>query len=194
MAAQVLRRVRVEGNIARLPLTNGYETIIDTADLHLVEGANWHAEVKLRRDGSIRTVYARRNMPALIEGRILTALHRIIMLPPSGMLVDHVNGDGLDNRRCNLRLATPAENNQNRRLSLSNTSGYKGVCFDKHKGKWRALIAANGRKVHLGHYTSAAEAAEAYETASICFHGAYGVAACRDEPETARQSALGVFG
>lgn len=68
--------------------------------------------------------------------------------------IDHINGDKGDNRIANLREATNAENNRNTGAGQANTSGFKGVCWDKAKGKWRAQIEIDGRGAHLGYFTT----------------------------------------
>jgi PAS domain-containing protein len=78
-------------------------------------------------------------------------------------LVDHRNGNGLDNRRENIRPALPRENSANQRLSTANSSGFKGVTLYKRTGRWRAHIAAGGRHMHIGYFTTPEEAARAYD-------------------------------
>jgi hypothetical protein len=128
-----IRPIRVDGDVAYVPLTKGYVAVIDALDVHLVERWNWGA----KQDA--RTVYAKRGFKC--GGRQHSLLiHRVILEAPAGVEVDHINGNGLDNRRSNLRLATKSQNMQNMRLSRINTSGFKGVCWDKDRGKWRAHI------------------------------------------------------
>lgn len=86
-------------------------------------------------------------------------LHREIMGCPDGKLVDHINGDGLDNRRCNLRVCTNAENSRNRiRLSRKNTSGHTGVFVNPANGRFHAYIKFNGKKKHIGCFGSIEDA------------------------------------
>jgi hypothetical protein len=98
-------------------------------------------------------------------------MHRFLLLPERGVLVDHINGDGLDNRRMNLRLANHSQNAANRckpQRSRS-TSRYKGVFFEasgKRKKRWRALIKVDGQTIHLGSYSEEIEAAVAYDIAA----------------------------
>jgi hypothetical protein len=68
----------------------------------------------------------------------------------NGLEVDHINMDGLDNRRANLRICTHQENNLNKKISRNNTSGYKGVSWDKWHKKWRSYISVNGKMIRLG--------------------------------------------
>jgi len=98
-------------------------------------------------------------------------LHRMIMDPPPGMTVDHINGDPLDNRRCNLRLATRSQNQMNRRTQSNNTSGFKGVSLFKRTGKYRAYIMVAGKETHLGYFATAEEASAAYQAALAMHHG-----------------------
>jgi hypothetical protein len=93
--------------------------------------------------------------------------HRIIWILcngeiPDGMQIDHINGDKLDNRLANLRIATNAENCCNRRKSDRNTSGVKGVSWHKQMQKWRACIRVEGKLNHLGLFASIADAEAAY--------------------------------
>lgn len=80
--------------------------------------------------------------------------------------VDHINGDGLDNRRANLRPATNAENNRNRKKRRDNASGFKGVTWHRHSGLWRARIVVDWRERSLGYYTTPEAAALAYDDAA----------------------------
>lgn len=88
-------------------------------------------------------------------------------------LVDHANGDGLDNRRANLRLATPSQNGANIAAPRSNTSGYKGVNLYRRTGRWRAHITVAQRQRHLGYFATAEEAARAYDSAALAAWGAF---------------------
>lgn len=157
------RQIVVIGECAYIPLTQGYYATIDACDVHLVEGYCWTPIVRKH------TVYAYRKN----QGRT-TMLHRVIMGEPEGMTVDHWDGDGLNNRRSNLRVATKAQNNRNQRLTDRNTSGYKGVSWHKGDKRWRACIHVNNRYVHLGHFLTIEEAHLAYVTASANLHQEFG--------------------
>lgn len=101
-------------------------------------------------------------------------LHRQIMQPSPGMFVDHINGNRLDNRRENLRVCTPSENVRNQKRSSTNTSGFKGVYWDKNAEKWKAQIQSGGKKINLGHYQTPEAAHQAYCSASKKYHGEFG--------------------
>jgi hypothetical protein len=97
------------------------------------------------------------------------SLHRLLMNAPPGITVDHANGDGLDNRMVNLRLATSTQQSQNRSLRADNLSGHKGVYWFKTgagKWKWRALIKVDGKRISLGLYDELEAAVTAYEAAA----------------------------
>lgn len=85
-------------------------------------------------------------------------------------VIDHINGNGSDNRLCNLREATIGENAHNMRLNRNNTSGLKGVCYDKLNGKWMAYIKLNRRFINLGRYTTLEEADAAARAGRKKFH------------------------
>lgn len=93
------------------------------------------------------------------------AAHRLAWLHVHGVLpesqIDHINGDRADNRLSNLRLADNAENNRNRPLQKNNTSGFKGVSYDKRRKLWEAAVTKNGVKVTAGYHATAELAYEA---------------------------------
>lgn len=111
-------------------------------------------------------------------GRVYSA-HRLAWLyvygewPPA--LIDHINHACDDNRIKNLRLASDYQNQGNRKISRNNTSGYKGVHFHKHSGKWHATMCINGKQVHVGSSTIKEEAADAYRIASLKHHGEFSI-------------------
>jgi hypothetical protein len=88
--------------------------------------------------------------------------------------IDHINGVKADNRLCNLREVTKSQNARNVGISWANTSGFKGVSWDKRSRRWQALIRAEGRLKKLGTFATREEAALAYRTASVELHGVYG--------------------
>lgn len=90
-------------------------------------------------------------------------MHRLIMNAPEGMHVDHINGDGLDNRRENLRIVTPQLNQANSRKHMAGTSRFKGVAWHSSAKKWRAYIAVGRKQTHLGLFDDEHAAAAAYD-------------------------------
>jgi hypothetical protein len=103
--------------------------------------------------------------------------HRLAWLYMTGAWpdrqIDHINGDKLDNRWANLRLATPTQNNANAVARKRNSSGFKGVTWHSRNRKWQAQIAANGRHFYLGQFETAEAAAEAYQQAAARLHGEF---------------------
>lgn len=95
-------------------------------------------------------------------GDVVIYLHHLVLPPTKNTLIDHINGNGLDNQRINLRIATNSQNLANRGLNKNNSSGYKGVSFNKRKNQWRAYITCKGICKHLGYYTSKERAAKEY--------------------------------
>jgi hypothetical protein len=160
--ARKIRPIRVKDNIAFITLTKGYTAIIDVADLPLVRGGNWQANPQPH------ATYAQRMM----AGRA-RLMHRVIMGEPEGLLVDHIDGDGLNNRRSNLRTATQSQSQHNKGVQRNNTSGFKGVRWKADKGMWVARIDLHGKRKHVGYFGTAEDAHAAYCRASADLHGAF---------------------
>ncbi len=160
------RPIRIEGGIAYVPLTRGYEAIIDADDVPIVQGRNWCITQYPGQPS-----YATTN--TIANGKRTTLkMHRLIMGHPIGE-VDHRDGDGLNNRRSNLRIATRSQNECNKGVQKNNTSGFRGVSFFKPHGKWKAQIVLNGKARHLGYFATPEEAHAAYVAAQPLFHGEF---------------------
>lgn len=108
-------------------------------------------------------------------GQKMLLMHREIHPVPDGFEVDHKNGNRLDNRRQNLRQCSVSQNQQNRRSTPMNTSGFRGVHWAKHEHKWKAAIRVDGRKVHLGYHLAPEDAARAYDRAAVKYFGEFAV-------------------
>jgi len=166
MPAKPIRPIRIEGNIAYVPLTQGHEAIVDVDDLPIVQGYNWSARL------SGKNVYAQR--ADWQQGTLsIVTMHRAIMCAPSGVEVDHENCNGLDNRRLNLRLATHQQNAWNTPITKANSSGFKGVSWNKQKRKWEARISAGESKKFLGYFDAPEAAHAAYCKAAKQHHGQF---------------------
>lgn len=150
-------------NFKTIPLTKGFVTIVDEADYGWLNQWKWHYS-KLRNDG-----YAVRLIRDASGKQIVIRMHRLIMNPPKGMFVDHINGKSTDNRRCNLRICTNIQNSHNRKIN--NGRKYKGVCFERIK--WRAYIDVNKVRIHLGMFVSETDAAIAYNNAAKKYFGEF---------------------
>jgi AP2 domain len=140
-------------------LTQGKVALVDDADFELVSKWKWHA-VKSPR-GSV--FYAARNIKSDRGWRIIK-MHQVILGFP-GFRIDHRNGNGLDNQRGNLRQASQMQNCHN--TSARAASGYKGVYFHPHSGRWQSKIMVNWKTRSLGYYQTKEEAAAAYDAASF---------------------------
>jgi hypothetical protein len=152
----------------RICLGDGLFTIVDPDIYYAIGRFKWSACG--RNDDSL---YVARILKKTEFGRIKYAyLHREIMNPPKGLLVDHRNGDSLDNRRANLRLATHSQNIHNRRKIKTKTASiYIGVFFDKRMDKWGAKIRFQNKRIYLGSFKSEIDAAKAYDAAAKKHHG-----------------------
>lgn len=162
------RQIVIFGESAYVPLTKGHLAIIDSADVNLIVSYHWHAKEKFFSDGRLKCVYAvsrYRNKS--------TYLHRIILDCQDGLLVDHIDGDGLNNKRSNLRIATHSENSRNQRYRTDNKSGVKGVAFHKDTGKWQAFIRVGNKQRHLGLFANKENAAIARASASSMHYGEF---------------------
>jgi hypothetical protein len=159
----------------QIPLTKGHVTIIDTIDADLAE-LKWNASVKNR---DYLYVTAQRRARIGTQWKI-QYLHRVILARmldrplAKGELVDHINRNPLDNRRCNLRLATPGENIRNSRIRSDNSSGYRGVSWSKTMNKWWSVIHVNKQQVNLGYFADILDAVRAYNQASLAHFGEFG--------------------
>lgn len=162
------REIIVVGDAAYVQLTKGYVAVIDAADVPLAGTCAWQALIARRPDGSIRTIYAHQKR----AGKT-TWLHRIVLAAPEGFDVDHIDGNGLDCRRRNLRPATKSQNSQNQRTRTNNTSGVKGVHWHARTGKWVARIAKDHKRQSLGYFDAIEDAATAYACASATVHGEF---------------------
>ncbi len=154
-----------------IPLTRGKVAIVDDEDFDRVAQFKWALTCHKERNSPDH--YARRSVWQSATKKSVTVLmHRFILDAPRDKHVDHINGNGLDNRRSNLRLVTPAQNQQNLRTRRGK-AGFRGVQYDPRKRRHYARIKANNQKIWLGFFDSAEEAARAYDAAAIEHHGEY---------------------
>jgi hypothetical protein len=163
-------KINVIGDVAYVPLTRGYYAIINADDVEKVERYQWHAMVRARTVYAVRSDYSSGKMKKI-------GMHRLIANAGDMHVIDHIDGDGLNNRSANLRQASVSQNCMNRRLAKNSTTLCKGVTFVAKEKKYWARIMANGSRVSLGYYKTAQEAAAAYVAASSQYHGEFGRAA-----------------
>jgi hypothetical protein len=129
------------------------ETIVDDEDYYLLNYFSWH----LTSHGCY--------VCTTINNKKIR-MHRLIMSCQKDKEIDHINGNSLDNRKCNLRIVDRQQNNYNKRKMKNNTSGYKGVTYNKLNKKWLAQIQFNKQKIHIGLYDTVENAAIAYNIAA----------------------------
>jgi hypothetical protein len=166
------RRIRYGYPFRKIPLTQGKFAIVDPADYPRLAKFKWRlcrtkGKNVLYAERSIRLPESSRKRGSGRYSRIL--MHRQLIHVPDGFVIDHINGNGLDNRRANLRLATVAQNAWNSK-KRNPVSGYKGVYFDRQKHLWRAAIVCNRKRIHLGYFKNKLDAARAYDTAAKKYH------------------------
>jgi hypothetical protein len=149
---------RLPDGAAFLPLTRGQLAIVDADELGFLQQWSWWAVPS----GRVHIVWYAR----CARG----PMHRVLLAAPKGLVVDHWNGDTLDNRRANLRLCTQRENTLNRQSA--SLSGYRGV-RQASGGRWQAIITEAGRTAHLGMFDSPIEAALVYDRRCRELHGAF---------------------
>lgn len=149
----------------KIKLTQGKYAIINDSDFDLVNKYKW-----------IFTGYACANAKKG-RGNNVIRMHRLITNVSRGEIVDHKNGNKIDNRKSNLRICSMGENKMNQNIYKNNTSGFKGVHLRNDPRtkikKWQARISFNNNRISIGYFTTAVEAAFAYNIAAIKFHGEF---------------------
>jgi len=165
-----------------IPLTRGKVALIDDCDAHLATH-RWYAH----RTRSAPRWYAARHAPREGGGRRTLLLHREILgITDPAIEGDHIDGNGLDCRRHNLREATNQQNQANRGVPANNTSGYKGVHWHRARQKWQALIKIAGKQRYLGLFATREEAACAYDAAALEALGDFARLNSQGKPAAAR--------
>ncbi len=154
------------GDYCRIPLTHGHYAKVDPEDYGWLSQFRWHFVKSGRTYYAVRTNYENGR-----SGKIW--MHREIMGTPRGLVCDHINHNGLDNRTRNLRNCTVAQNNLNRRHYRNGKSRYRGVFWSKEMQMWGAGIRAHGRPKHLGYFLHEIEAARAYDAAARKYHAEF---------------------
>lgn len=148
---------------------DGFTFKIDAVDLTLVRAFHW----RVNKRGDRVEAVGQKNPNLAYSTERPIRMHRLIMgASARHVLVDHINGDATDNRRQNLRLATKAQNNMNRKARIG-ASGFKNVCWCRDTKKWRSRVKINGRLVNGRRFGSIEEAARHADELAIKHHGEF---------------------
>ena len=150
----------------RMPLTHGEYALVDDEDYEWLSEYSWH--VLKRRNTFYAVGYVMEN------GRPKNRrMHRMIIKAEEGQQVDHINHNGLDNRKENLRICTNNQNQMNSKKRPGMTSKYKGVSWHKQKKRWCSEIKINRNNIHLGSFKDEKKAAMVYDDAARKYFGEF---------------------
>ena len=156
-------------NIDLIPLTKGKFAIVDKGDGIRLSLVKWGCNRQKNQTYAMHTYRV-----GYKTGFVL--MHRVIIHAMPGDMVDHINGNGLDNRKCNLRICTSSQNNYNskpKKNIVGRTSKYKGVSWVERTKGWKANICKNGIRIHLGYYKREMDAAYSYDLAARKLFGQF---------------------
>lgn len=153
-----------------IELSRGKVALVDSEDWEYLNKFNWHTSNSSSKHTPLTSWRAYRKINKRRVG-----MHNIIMNCPKGMLIDHINHDGLDNRKSNLRICTPAQNSINKRNSPLRNNNYKGVKWLEHQQRWCVRMGStkSGTAKYVGTYDTEIEAAKAYNNAAIEMYGEF---------------------
>ena len=171
MPVLLYRYLRYGYTFRRIRLTQGKYAIVDPDDYFRLNGYKWNAH----RD--YNTSYARRKFTRKDGKRRNCSMHREVIKVPDNMFVDHINRNGLDNRKANLRPATVSQNARNCAKSRRRTfcSRFKGVTWHRGKKLWQTKIVLNQKHIYIGSFKDELQAAKAYDKAAKKYHGEFAV-------------------
>lgn len=143
--------------VKKIPLSQGKVTIVNDGDFEWLSQWKWYYHGR----------YAVKN--SMGGGRVY--MHRLIIQTPDGMHTDHINGNSLDNRRCNLRIATCSQNLMNQHKKRSGCSSrYKGVFWSKNDQLWVTQISINKKRYTIGYSKSETDAGRLYNEAALFYY------------------------
>ena len=157
------RKQRYSYAFRKIPLTQGQYAIVDPERYEELAKYKWFAK---RCDSRFYAVRWEKNRNV--------KMHQVIMGTEEGKVIDHINGNGLDNRQANVRFATSQQNSWNQRKQRGNSSSkYKGVSWEKKRNQWRARITFKGRVIPLGRFETEEAAGRAYDGKAMELFGEY---------------------
>lgn len=159
-------------------LTQGQVAIVDAEDYEFLMQWTWFTNKKPDRTDSQGRPYAHACTVIHVEGKPRKiAMHRLLMGLAHGdkRVVDHINGNPLDDRRCNLQVVSNQDNIRKSKMSKANSSGYRGVSWYKVRGLWEVRIRVNEKNLYLGRYECIEDAALAYNEAALLYYGDFAV-------------------
>jgi hypothetical protein len=139
-----------------IPLTQGKVALVDDEDYEYLNQFKWCAHNRRNTSYAVRALPIDKN-----EKQNTIKMHRVIINTPKEMETDHINGNGLDNRRENLRIVTTRQNQQN--LHIKKSSKYPGVCWEAGRSRWRSTIQIAGKLHTIGRFENEEDAATAYQ-------------------------------
>jgi len=150
-----------------IQLTQGKVAIVDDEDFEYLNQWKWHTHKSHNNFYAVRCITISNSKQSQIK------MHRLIAKPTKDMVVDHVDGNALNNQKINLRICTSMQNSINRKLNVNNKTGYKGVDYIQTLNKYRAYINTNRIRKHLGCFIDPIDAARAYNEAALKYHGEF---------------------
>jgi HNH endonuclease len=164
----LLKRFFVSKDMIKVELSQGFTAFIDDGDFELINNYKWHVSL-------VGSKVKQAMCNTVINGKpTKLSMHRLLMKPLVLEVVDHIDGNPLNNQKCNLRLCSPTENQYNRPRTINNQSAYKGV-WETPSGKFRSYIKVDSKRINLGTFTTAELASKAYKDASKQLHGQFSV-------------------
>jgi AP2 domain. len=155
----------------RIDMNQGIKVKVDDEDYEFLNQWKWH------KCGKYAVRIALKSERKSDGKQFNIFMHREIMNTPIGMDTDHINGEGFDNRKANLRIVTRSQNLMNRAILKNNKTGHKGVFLDNRNRRkykiWQATISFNKKRLELGHFYTKEDAIHAYDEAAKKFHGEF---------------------
>jgi hypothetical protein len=154
----------------KIPLTKGYSAEVDEEDFAFLSQWKWYAQPAGNK------VYAMRRDSVQTGGNRMILMHRVVNNTPEHLVTDHIDGDGLNNRKVNLRNATRSQNCMNTQPKSGKASKFKGVFKDTSNGRkkiWVASIMVSGKAIKIGRFECELEAATAYRNAAEKYFGEF---------------------